>query len=451
MTDAQGGITTYGYDLDNNRTSITDADGNLTQFASDRRNRLVGETDPLGNTITLQYDPVNNVESRTDRDGQHDHGHVQRPGRAARRDLDFGAGGATDNEILYAYDGDGNLLSVTDHSSGSSTPTPAAIRWRRWTTAARPRARRSRLHLRPGRQRPGDDRSHQRPGGHDRLLHNGRARPCGPNHTGRQRCRRQERGDHVQPGRRARDDRPLRGRRRHARGGPEQYTYDDLDRLTDLADSDGATPVTNYLYTFDGDGRVSQVTDGDGTTDYTYDNIDQLLAADHNTPADPAETYTYDSNGNRVTSGTQATTDQIGTDNRVASDGTYTYTYDKEGNLTQQKEIATNNVRIFQWDLRNRLTAVIDKDAAGHVTQEVLFTYDVFNDRIADRGQAGRERRGDRLHPRPGQPAAGLRRPGRCGRPGCAGGGHALLERARGGRGVRPGGRIRPGVVAADG
>jgi RHS repeat-associated protein len=120
----------------------------------------------------------------------------------------------------------------------------------------------------------------------------------------------------------------------------------------------------------------------DGTTDYTYDNNDQLLGADHHSAANPAESYTYDTDGNRASSGTQANTYTTGADNRLSTDGTFNYTYDNEGNLIQRTEIATNQVRTFQWDERNRLTAVIDKDAAGKVIQQVLFTYDTLNNRM---------------------------------------------------------------------
>src|SRR5262249_28186361 len=141
-------------------------------------------------------------------------------------------------------------------------------------------------------------------------------------------------------------------------------TYDGLNRLTDLVYSHGGTPVASYQDTFDAASRLTQVVSDDGTTNLTYDNRDQLMGADHHSAANPAESYTYDANGNRLTSGTQASTDQIGPDNRLAYDGTYTYTYDNEGNLIQRTDIATQAVRQFRWDERNRLVEVLDKDAA---------------------------------------------------------------------------------------
>jgi RHS repeat-associated protein len=65
------------------------------------------------------------------------------------------------------------------------------------------------------------------------------------------------------------------------------------------------------------------------------------------------------------------------------SDGKYNYTYDDEGNLTRRTEIASNKVTEYQWDYRNRLAGVVDKDAAGNAVQNVGFKYDSQNRRIS--------------------------------------------------------------------
>jgi RHS repeat-associated protein len=160
--------------------------------------------------------------------------------------------------------------------------------------------------------------------------------------------------------------------------------YDGLERLTGLVHSHAGSPVASYQYAFDAGSRLTRETRNDGTSDYSYDNIDQLTGANHHGAANPAESYTYDPSGNRTTSGTQARSYQIGTDNRLASDGTFTYTDDNEGNLVRRTETATGRVREFQWDERNRLVAVTDRDAAGNVAQQVLFTYDALDHRIAE-------------------------------------------------------------------
>jgi RHS repeat-associated protein len=65
------------------------------------------------------------------------------------------------------------------------------------------------------------------------------------------------------------------------------------------------------------------------------------------------------------------------------SNGVYNYAYDNEGNLIRRSEIASNQVTEYQWDYRNRLAGVFDKNATGNITQEVGFKYDAMNRRIS--------------------------------------------------------------------
>ena len=50
----------------------------------------------------------------------------------------------------------------------------------------------------------------------------------------------------------------------------------------------------------------------------------------------------------------------VGPDNRLLSDGLFNYEYDAEGNRIKRTNIATGYVTEYTWDLRNRLTQVID-------------------------------------------------------------------------------------------
>src|SRR5262249_54142669 len=84
------------------------------------------------------------------------------------------------------------------------------------------------------------------------------------------------------------------------------FTYDGLNRLTDLVDERGTTPVASYQYTFDAAGRITQVVGNDGTTTYTPDALGQLLAVDAHSPTHPAEADTYDPGRNPVTPRTHA-------------------------------------------------------------------------------------------------------------------------------------------------
>jgi RHS repeat-associated protein len=155
------------------------------------------------------------------------------------------------------------------------------------------------------------------------------------------------------------------------------YTYDTLNRLTDLAYTQDSTNLfTPYEYAYDNLRRITSITSADGTSDYEYDKTSQLTDADHDYQTD--EAYTYDANGNRTMSG-YAT----GDNNQLLNDGTYSYTYDDEGNRLTRTNDTTDEVTEYEWDFRNRLTKVTEKDDMGITTQVVAYTYDIFNRRIA--------------------------------------------------------------------
>ena len=164
------------------------------------------------------------------------------------------------------------------------------------------------------------------------------------------------------------------------------YTYDGIGRLTDLTHGQGSTVFADYGWSYDAFSRVTQYTfdsliGGQGQSDYTYDATGQLTGADHDYQAD--ENYTYDENGNRTTSGYST-----GDNNQLLSDGTYNYTYDAEGNRTRRTEIATGNYVDYAWDHRNRLVALEYRDSQGILQKKVEYDYDVWNRRIAKRVDA---------------------------------------------------------------
>jgi RHS repeat-associated protein len=165
--------------------------------------------------------------------------------------------------------------------------------------------------------------------------------------------------------------------------GNTNYTYDALNRLTNLNHSNSTTNLAFYNFVYDEASRITQIENIDGTTDYTYDKRSQLLGAEYSNTVVTDESYTYDKNGNRVSSTQHGENYQTGTNNRLLSDGVYNYEYDLSGNLIRRSEIATDAVREFEWDYRNRLVAVIDKNADGNEIQRVEFTYDAMNRRIA--------------------------------------------------------------------
>jgi RHS repeat-associated protein len=134
--------------------------------------------------------------------------------------------------------------------------------------------------------------------------------------------------------------------------------------------------IASYGYSYDAANRINRMTTPDGATTYRYDQRNQLLGTDSNYQAD--EAYEYDANGDRTGAGYQSEGN-----NRLASDGVYTYSYDDEGNLTLREAIADNSSTTYEWDNRNRLVAMSEKDSNGNITQSMEYRYDVFNRRIA--------------------------------------------------------------------
>jgi hypothetical protein len=152
------------------------------------------------------------------------------------------------------------------------------------------------------------------------------------------------------------------------------FTYDTANRLSGIAHKQGATNLNTYAYTYDPLSRIATIDSTlDGTDTYSYDQTSQLTGATHTTQAN--ETYGFDANGNRNTSGFTT-----GTNNQTTAGLGFTYAFDDEGNRTKRTETATGKVQEYDWDHRNRLIAVKNRDtAAGAIVRQVNYQYDAFN------------------------------------------------------------------------
>lgn len=102
--------------------------------------------------------------------------------------------------------------------------------------------------------------------------------------------------------------------------------------------------------------------------EYTLDDAGQLTAVGGTGSA--SENYAYDDNGNRTSGGFI-----VGEHNRLTEDDNYTYQYDSEGNLIQRDAKADNSYTTYQWDHRNRLTALHVYDELGILEQTLTYQY----------------------------------------------------------------------------
>lgn len=384
ITDAESGTTTTEYDDVGNVISVTDPVNNQTSYTYDARNRVIADTNELGFNRTFEYDDVGNSISTTDRNGRtreftHDglnrqieENWLDEAGDSIRTiDSEYDAASqliATDDPdsaydftydelgrmetvdnvgtpgvpnvvLTYNYDAEGNIISVSDTIDGEAGATTAY--------------------------------------NYDELDRVDRITQFGDNVAEKRVDFDFDAIGQYESITRYSD---LSGTELVAQSS---YTYDDAYRLTDLIHSNNTTEIANYDLTYDAANRITQIIDADGTNDYSYDKRDQLTTADHSDENNADETYSYDKNGNRTDSSLHGDGYVTDANNRLASDGTYNYEYDNQGNLISQTEIATGNVQEMEWDYRNRLVAVTDKDSSGNETQTVEFTYDMFGKRLS--------------------------------------------------------------------
>jgi RHS repeat-associated protein len=332
--------TEYTYDFADNLAQKTDRNGRVTQFAYDDLDRLITETwVGGGNVIQYAYDKASNLASAMDNFSSLAFSY---DARDRVRTVDNADTPSVPNVVLtYSYDARGNVLSTGDAVSGSpaglnSYAYDALDRMTQITQSGTGVApKRVDFNYNPLGQFAGIDRFSDLAGTQAVVNSN--------------------------------------------------FEYDTLNRLTALTHSNPAnpTPLNFFNFVYDSASRITSITDIDGPTSYEYDDRDQLTAANHADPANPDENYLYDANGNRISSHLHGTGYVTDSHNRLTSDGTFNYEYDMEGNMTLRTEIATSATREFQWDFRNRLAAVIDRDTMGGETQRVEFTYDTFNRRIS--------------------------------------------------------------------
>ncbi len=136
------------------------------------------------------------------------------------------------------------------------------------------------------------------------------------------------------------------------------YTYDPLNRLTDIVNRDGNNAiVSSYHYQLRADGKRLSVTDGTGTTTYSYDDQVKLTLE-----AGPYATiaYAYDNVGNRLTRMVTSAATGSGTTlvNGVtntaydANDRIIGHTYDANGSET------TVNGQTASYDFENHLVSL---------------------------------------------------------------------------------------------
>jgi len=390
--------TTYGYDKQNNLTSVTDNDSNVTNIVYDHAGSKTSMTDPDLGTWTYTYDNANNLTSQVDGRGQALHFSYDSINRMTSKNADTPTG------ILLAewgYDTPGFLglpaSSTAYEPAGTVTTTYAAYDQRNRIT--------SRTWSIPG------------PAGGDFAMAwtyhpdnqiNTITYPTG--NTGGL-------GETVTvgytttglPQRLTGTDTYVDAAAYQPWGAPatqtwgtaatqvdRSFTYQDDRRPLASTAATGAGIVFSATLTHDLNGNVTSVVDAINASQrqcYGYDHLSRLTAAftKDQTPCsgDPDTsvgvggfdyTYSYNTIGNMVTNTALAGTYTYGENNAgphaVTSIGTdYAYTHDGNGNQTTRT--TPTGTDTLTWDPNNRLASVT---GTGGVTS---FSYDADGVRVA--------------------------------------------------------------------
>ncbi|HLF77761.1 MAG TPA: RHS repeat-associated core domain-containing protein [Dehalococcoidia bacterium] len=320
VVDALGHQTTYGYDANGNRTSVTNANRQAVSaaesgaacgsagtgdgddddsdtviddgcpsviYAYDNLNQLESQTDALGNVWSYEYDVAGRLETRTDAKSQ-----VTTYGYSDRNQLtsiDYPVG---TSDVSFDYDEVGNRIEMVD-GTGTTTYTPDALN--RLSSVAFPGSRIVGYTY----DAVGNRETVTYPGGSDEVT----------------------------------------------------YGYDEANNLTSVTDWN--SQVTAYDY--DDAGLLETVTLPSGTGivgAYGYDNADRLTSIDWvkgGSTTVASVDYTLDAAGNRLTkNGDDYTYDAA---DRLSAVEGVSYSFDENGNQTDR------GADSFDWDAEDRLTS----------------------------------------------------------------------------------------------
>jgi RHS repeat-associated protein len=385
VTDAAGKHTDFGYDAGGRRTSVTDALGRSTQYAYDAYGRLSTVTDTMSGVTQYGYDAMSNLVTLTDAKSQtttFDYdvfGRVKKvtyPGGAFEM-LTYDPGGRlstrTDRRgvvTTYAYDDAARLTGKT-YSDATPPVTFSYDPVGRLLTAANGTDALTWTYDLAGQmlseasaynsslvENVYDD------GGNRLSVSLNGSVMVTYAYDDASRLASVSRGTKVFTF--GYDDANRRTSLSYPDGVATSYAYDAVSRLTSLAANRGATPITNFGYTYDDAGNRVHKSALGSAEDYSYDPLYRLTQVVRNTST--TEAYTYDPVGNRLSS-LSAPTWTYNARNELLSQGGTTYTYDANGNLSQKVEPGAT--WSYTWNAENQLTAVTKNGVVSPV-----FLYD---------------------------------------------------------------------------
>jgi RHS repeat-associated protein len=149
-------------------------------------------------------------------------------------------------------------------------------------------------------------------------------------------------------------------------GVSSTLTYDLADRLTRITHAQRMTTLEDIQYVVNAVGNRTSMTDSAGTTTWTYDNLDRLTNVSY--PNGDMVAYGYDKVGNRISHTVNGTpkTNTFDDADRMTASGTDTYTYDANGNQTGKTVGSVTTT--YTYDPLDRLTGISGPVTASYAS-----------------------------------------------------------------------------------
>ena len=363
VTDALGHVTSYAYDEVGNMISQTDANGHTTKFEYDKLGRRIKRTLPLGMSETTTYDAAGNIISQTDFNGFTITYEYDVNNRLIKKNFPDGT------SEIYTYTPTGHRKTVTDSRGVTSYEYDLRDRLVRRTDP------------------DGKRISYTYDASGNRISV---TTPSGTTYYTFDALNRLETITDPDGGVTTYTYDAVGNRKSvtYPNGVVAEYTYDSLNRLTNLVNRKASGEIiSSYAYTLGPAGNRIRVVENTGrTVDYTYDKNYRLTSESINDPISGSRTisYTYDPVGNRLTktdNGITTTYTYDANDRLLTENGTtytYTYTYDDNGNTLSK--VSATKVEIYSYDFQNRLVWANITDASG--SSVVEYVYDVDGIRV---------------------------------------------------------------------
>jgi RHS repeat-associated protein len=395
VTDPEGGMVEYSYDLIGNRISIKNQNAKTTAYAFDNRNRLIKVTDALGKITQMTYDGKGNLLTKKypnnytlsytydalDRLTQETYPasvtvkytYDKAGNRLTMIDLTGTTSYTYDKRsdvtkivdqngriMQYKYDQLGNRVALIDHEN-------------QYTLYFYDKENRQ-----TGIAYPVNTVTAANYITESQVIYDGAGVPGGGASTWDSIPGNLKTGFQY-------DVLNRRTRTNYPNGNYEIFWYDWCNRLLDKKLQNSTGTILRWIaYQYDANDNRTQMDDIglDGQTHYSYDDLNRLTEIQY--PGGAWARYTYDPTGNRLQETTNTKT--INYTHNAANQLTQsldnagkkiTYTYDNNGNLAQKKEYTNttlNKTTNYTFNYDNLLGSY--SITAGTSTQTGSFSYD---------------------------------------------------------------------------